>query len=323
MDIMRSASQRWAGRFLHRTPRRMAASPRQGRRALRPMAEGLEARTLLSVGLDPSFGLGGVAEITRPSTETNRVSFLASNIALQNGQVVAVGTQTIDTYNASGVFQSATLSLAVARLNTNGTIDTTFGSNGVATIAAPAGVTYQPTDIAVQSNGRIVVLATADTPLNHYLVVARLNAANGTLDTSFGVAGIEPIQFSSGGTPQSADADAMAIGPDGKIVAAGTVFTATVDQFGVARLNTNGTLDASFNAVGTQEVPFTLAGNPADADPVGVAVQPTSLGIVVVGNVSRRARPERRRGVAESQRPRLALPRCSPPMATTTTRRGR
>ena len=81
MDIMRSASQRWAGRFLHRAPRRMAASLRQGRRALRPMAEGLEVRSLLSVGLDPSFGLGGVANLNLASTSTTQNSFSAERIS--------------------------------------------------------------------------------------------------------------------------------------------------------------------------------------------------------------------------------------------------
>ncbi len=63
-----------------------------------PMAEDLEGRTLLSVGLDPTYGFGGVAEVNVPAT-TATTSFSQSNgsIALQNGQVVQVGALTTTT----------------------------------------------------------------------------------------------------------------------------------------------------------------------------------------------------------------------------------
>jgi uncharacterized delta-60 repeat protein len=290
MEIMRIVSQRLAGKFVDAAPRRLAASLRRRRRSLRPMAEGLEVRSLLSVGLDPSFGFGGTAQINLPSTQTNRVFFEVTGIALQAGQVVAVGTEDVDTYSSTGVFVSSTSMLAVARLNTNGSLDTTFGTNGAVTIAAPAGVTFDPEDIAVQSNSQIVVLATATSGTPDSFVFARLNV-NGSLDTSFGTAGIETVPFSLGGTATDADAQSLAIGSDGKIIGAGTV-DATNDEFGVARLNSNGTLDTTFvnpsdnTGAGTVVVPFTVAGNPANASASGLAVSPTTHGIVVVGTVT-------------------------------------
>ena len=78
---------------------------------------------------DPSSGVGGVAMISLPSTATTKLSFSVTNISLQNGQVVAVGTEYDTTYKSSGVEQSNTSNLAVVRLNTDGSIDTTFGSS--------------------------------------------------------------------------------------------------------------------------------------------------------------------------------------------------
>jgi uncharacterized delta-60 repeat protein len=289
MEIMRSVTQRLAGPLLDRAPRRLAARPRPGRRSLRPMAEGLEVRSLLSVGLDPSFGFGGTALINLTSTATSQVSFSPSNISLQNGQVVAVGTESTSSSTSS------TSIPVVVRLNTDGSIDTTFGSNGVETIptsVVSAGVTYtlntdDPSDIAVQSNGQIVVLGTATSTSSSVsdFVVARLNA-NGSIDTSFGTSGEELIPFSSSSsTPLSATAEALSIGPDGKIVAVGSVSSSTVDEFAIARLNTNGTLDTSFDTTGTATVPFTIGSSSANAVPVGVVVQ-SNLAIVVVGNVT-------------------------------------
>jgi len=257
------------------------------------MAEGLEVRSLLSVGLDPSFGFGGIAAVTVPgSTATSQLSFSPSDVSLQNGQVVAVGTETTVTYNSSGVFQTEASTLAVARLTTGGTLDPTFGTNGIEPIPAmvtSGGVTYSleafSGEIAVQSNGQIVLLATATSASGTDLAFTRLNA-NGGIDTSFGTSGYE---FNNFGPKFDVDSSgALTIGPDGKIVGSATVFSLSapaVTEIGITRLNTNGSLDTSFNTTGWQEVQFSIAGTPADTGAAGVVVQP-NLAIVVVGSVT-------------------------------------
>ena len=85
-----------------------------GRRMLRPITENLEGRTVLSVGLDPTYGFGGVAELlVPPNTATTSYYESISSIGLQNGKVVAAGTMTAE--NSS----SDSSSLNVWRLNTS------------------------------------------------------------------------------------------------------------------------------------------------------------------------------------------------------------
>ena len=170
---------------------------RRGRRKLLPMAESLEGRTLLSVGLDPTYGFGGVSELNvPPNTATTTYFQSIGSIALQSGKVVAVGETT-----AQGSGSDVT-SLNVWRLNTDGTLDASFGSSGMQTIPTSAGgVTYTidtAADIAVQSSGSIDVLAlvtpTSPAGSEEYLV-AQLTAT-GALDTSFGNSGIALVRNS-------------------------------------------------------------------------------------------------------------------------------
>src|SRR6185437_1500669 len=66
------------------------ASLRRRSRTLRPMAEGLEERALLSVGLDPTYGFGGVALLNVPQNTATTENFESINsIANQGGKVVA------------------------------------------------------------------------------------------------------------------------------------------------------------------------------------------------------------------------------------------
>ncbi len=283
---MGDTTERVAGLPLFRMGARPSAMLRRGRRMLRPMAEGLEGRTLLSVGLDPTYGFGGVSELNLPpNTATTTYFQTIESIALQSGKVVAVGQTTAE---GSG---SDVTSLNVWRLNTNGTLDTSFGSSGMQTIPTSAGgVTYTvdtAADIAVQSNGSIDVLAlvtpTSPAGSEEYLV-AQLTAT-GALDTSFGNSGIALVSF---GANFSVDAEtsSLALGPDGKIVIATTLFSSasSSDVFGIARLNTNGTLDTTFNTTGLFTVPpLNAPATPALDDTANaVVVQPDSK-IVVVG----------------------------------------
>src|SRR5262249_34294358 len=74
----------------------------------------------------------------------------------------------------------------------------------------------------------------------------------GALDTSFDTDGIVLRTF---GTPLSSSAATVAVQPDGKIVVAGGDYYATDNQPGlVARLNTDGSLDTTFNGTGFREV---------------------------------------------------------------------
>jgi uncharacterized delta-60 repeat protein len=286
MEIAHFASQRSAERGTRRKSLRLARTLRHARRSLRPSAEGLEARSLLSVGLDPSFGFGGIAQLNFPSSATTATTFAVSKVGLDNGQIVAVGTETTETFDSTGTIVSTSTNLAAVRLNSDGSIDTTFGTNGIATIPLVSGSsTYTLDDaegIAVQSNGQIVVLATGSLGASpDDFVVARLNS-NGALDSSFGSSGLGFFNFGTGFATQPFDTAALAIGSNAQIVVAGSVRAAGTDDFAVARLTTSGSLDTTFNGTGLVTVPFSI-GSFSGADATGVVVQPNGE-IVVVGN---------------------------------------
>ncbi len=263
------------------------ASMRRTRRTSRPTVEGLEGRVVLStVGLDPTYGFGGVA-LTNVPQNTSTATFYQSisAIAPQSGKTVEVGTLTVDTSTTTAE------RMVVSRLNADGSIDTTFGSGGSQVISIiSGGVTYDvyADDVAVQSNGTIDVLGTANstTPAATDFVVAQLTS-NGVLDTTFGTGGFRLIDFSTmtGSLSAYSSASALSIDPSGKIVAVGSTSTPTgFNDFAIARLNTNGSLDTSFNTSGMQVVPFDLGGSSGISyDTAGaVVVQPDSK-IVVAG----------------------------------------
>ncbi len=161
-------------------------------------------------------------------------------------------------------------SLEDRRLLSAGALDTTFGSGGRQTIPFPLGGTSVYADsMAVQADGKIVVAGYTRGAAAGEMAVARLNP-NGSLDTSFNGGGELLIDF---GVP--AEANAVAVQRDGKIVVAGTG-----GDFTVARLNRDGSLDTSFDGDGKQAVDF--GGNDCAAS---VAVQADGK-VVVAGSVS-------------------------------------
>lgn len=98
----------------------------------------------------------------------------------------------------------------------------------------------------MQADGKVVVAVAGSS-----MVVERFNP-NGSLDTGFGSGGIVAVPGTSGG-----NANAVALAPGGKIVVAGSVVaSSTLPAVAVARLNPNGSPDASFGAGGLVTLDF-------------------------------------------------------------------
>ncbi len=297
MGIVRTASRQVAGLFRERTARRPSGVLRRGIRDARPMAEDLEGRSLLSVGLDPTWGFGGTAQLNQPpNTAQTSYSQSINAITFQNGQVVEAGTQTTTPEPATSTTTSTT-SLLVARLNTSGVVDSTFGSGGTAVISVVVGgVTYDPsvTDAAVQSSGKIDIFGTASTPSGvtpfvRDLMVAQLNS-NGTVDTTFGNGGVALIPYATGLSLTSPASHGLAIGPDGKIDIAAEAFLTTStggnEVFAVTRLNANGSIDTTFNSAGPISGTATVSFPPSGFFPSATSINATPVAIVVQSNDS-------------------------------------
>jgi len=142
--------------------------------------------------------------------------------------------------------------ILVARFDLNGNLDTSFNSTGYKTIDLN-GLNIC-SDLSVQSNGKILLVAhSSDYPNN--FIIYRLNN-DSTLDTTFGINGIKYVDLGANGnsTPNS-----IIIQSDNKILVSGTlnINNSNVFNYGVVRLNSDGNIDSTF---GTNGIFKTLVG---------------------------------------------------------------
>ncbi len=164
------------------------------------------------------------------------VSSYVNDVAEQaNGKIVAVGCSGSDNHIQS---------LSVARLNMDGTQDTTFGDGGVFSVNNTNG-SFFGNCLAIQSDGKIVIAGTSANSSNtvYQLLLQRFTSA-GALDPTFGANGVE--LYNPVGVAAYGAFNAVRIQSDGKIIAAGGVPVANTGNLLVARFLTNGTPDSTF-----------------------------------------------------------------------------
>ena len=184
-----------------------------------------------AAGLDSTFGDDGKVTTSFPGPS------VCYAIAVQpDGKIVAAGI--VFTPDSNRDF-------AVARYNTDGSLDSTFGSGGRVTTDF-FGNKDGAVAVAFQSDGKIVVAGHAfDAPGNLILLALARYNSNGSLDTSFG----------SGGkvTGGRSMAESMLVQPDNKILVGGHIIgvgLANNEEFELVRFNPGGTLDESFGSGG-------------------------------------------------------------------------
>jgi uncharacterized delta-60 repeat protein len=215
--------------------------------------------------LDPTFGSGGKVLV---SVYTNNT---LTGLAVQpDGKIVLAGDSFSATHDDD---------FTLVRLNTDGSLDATFGSGGK--VAADVYGRETPYAMALQPDGKILVAGAI--PINvcfcNAAAVVRFNP-DGSLDRTFGSNGEvnyilpAPTLTSSDFTPK-----AIAVQPDGKIVVAGEAFRG-VYGIGIMRLNPDGSLDRTFGGTGRFSVEFGAGTHVTNA----VALQPDGH-VVVVGRV--------------------------------------
>lgn len=137
---------------------------------------------------------------------------------------------------------------ALVRLNTNGTLDTSFGTNGVV-IAMLGSSSDSINKVRIQPDGKILLAGQSWSEGAAYNTMLVRYNSNGTLDTSFNSTGYVTHNISGESYDYAVD---LAVQPDGKIVLVGDGGAG----FGVAghilitRFNANGTLDTTFDGDG-------------------------------------------------------------------------
>ena len=164
-------------------------------------------------------------------------------------------------------------SFGTARINVDGTLDSSFGTNGIVITNYPGPNLFYSAiaqTVSILPNGKIFVAGTGGTgsggSIRNFYFAAQLNT-DGSPDSSFGTGGkirAEAIMIVDSAITQS-----------GKIIVIGEKNA----NFGVARLNPNGTIDTTFGTNGFVQTGFSTGGTEY---PIAVALQ-TDGKIVVSG----------------------------------------
>ena len=190
-------------------------------------------RHLAGGALDQSFGTGGkvLLDLAFPMS--------CFSAALQSdGKIVAAG---VSFTNPNQTNPNQNGDIALVRFNSDGSLDTTFDGDGIAT--THAGDHSAAFAVAIQTDGKIVATGLSINGTANFALVRYY--PDGSRDTTFDGDGIVTTPIDVGSRAFSVD-----IQPDGKIVAAGNSYNGTNSAFPLVRYNSDGSLDTSFDGDG-------------------------------------------------------------------------
>lgn len=207
--------------------------------------------------LDSSFAVDGIA--TTDFEAGNDIGF--SVLTLPAGKIAVAG----------GSYHGTGHRFALAKYNTDGSLDSSFGVGGKAITDFGAGDAVGLSATA-QVDGKLVVVGYWQNGTEYDLAMVRYNP-DGTHDSSFGVNGKVTTDLGTGDD----FAESVVLQPDGKIVVSGASHNGTDRDFAIARYNTDGSLDNSFGVGGKATTDF---GSGEDQG-WSVALQPD--GRIIVG----------------------------------------
>ena len=239
--------------------------------ATRPVTTGSDvdfavARYNANGTLDMGFGSGG-----KLTTD------IAGGIDIAHNVVVLQPSGAILVSGAGTRAGDASLDHAgLARYDTNGVLDGSFGSGGKLTLVGKR----VDEGLVLQGDGKILLAGSVSIGIfparSSQFAVMRL-LANGGPDNSFGTAGLVTTPFST----LDDFGRVVALQADGRILVAGQRSNQLNPDFAVARYATNGTLDGSFGTGGKLTIDFFGSSDSAE----NVIVQPD--GRILLGGFAR------------------------------------
>ena len=178
---------------------------------------------------DTTFGTGGAVLYNRGLGGNCSARSLAVD---PDGNIVATG------YCAGPVNDDMTL----WRYTPDGTLDTTFGTNGVVFYNPASDKPSEGNNVAIDSNGKIVIVGIAQDATDTQRLTLWRYYSNGTLDTTFGGTGV--VMYTGGDASQGFG---VAVDPDDRIVATGDYSSGAISDAVVTRFTNGGTLDTTFS----------------------------------------------------------------------------
>ena len=178
--------------------------------------------------LDSNYGMNGVFQ------DCDNTSFLSFGLKNQSsGKLI---------YN--GRFNTL-------RINQNGSLDTTFGTNGFLNWFNVSGIGSNPS-IEIQNDDKFILYSRKSNGSAWISSVVRF-LPNGQLDTDFGTNGKIDLTI----IQNTYISESVKQLSDGKILVVGNT-SGSYNQFTIVRLNSNGSIDTTFGVNGKAEVQFNL-----------------------------------------------------------------
>ncbi|MDQ1518225.1 MAG: hypothetical protein QOE80_4055 [Actinomycetota bacterium] len=212
--------------------------------ALRPNGDFMLARYTADGSPDATFGVGGVV-----TTDFGKESWdEARALALQPDGSILLGGST-NNGSGPGVLFGAD-NLALARYTRQGILDASFG-NGGKVVVDGGSMVEAIRALALGPDGTIVAAGFVNGEHRGDLLLARFDRF-GAIDPAFGTGGMTVTDFGS----KSDRLEAVALQPDGWIVAAGQVATEPNADFAAVRYDPQGHLDPSFGKGGLATFDF-------------------------------------------------------------------
>jgi uncharacterized delta-60 repeat protein len=217
--------------------------------------------------LDSSFGGDGkvILDFGIYSSEAGYAAALQ-----EDGKIIVAGESTT-------VYPESSSGVALARVNPDGSLDTSFGDGGLVTTASYGHGSFI-FDLLLQPDGKILAAGAMNNIQTYDFGLARYTP-EGSLDASFdgdGLLSLDFFGFNDFG-------QALALQPDGRILLAGyadiTDYMTARSVFAMARILTDGSLDSSFDGDGWLSTDFPGY----DDEAYAIALQPDGK-IVLAGN---------------------------------------
>ncbi len=196
--------------------------------------------------LDPSFGISGFTDLPNAPVGGGYHIFV-----VPGHKIILVG-------GIGPQFNGSAATTYITRLNSNGSVDTSFGSvDGQPSIGTKEELPGNPVSVFELNRGKILVVTNNSPPSYSSnlddVVLARYDA-NGNLDTTYGHHGVAVDPFGmSGGT------NALALAPNKEVVAAGSEQGPTANQpteAALVKYHADGTLDTTFGVFGLAITPL-------------------------------------------------------------------
>jgi uncharacterized delta-60 repeat protein len=192
--------------------------------------------------LDPTFGTDGITLVAFDVTAANPIDIAQDAVADSFGRTYLVGIVTTTDGQRIGI----------TRLRPDGTVDTNYGPDDVGLVVAPEQLGFSLTGVsaALDPQGKLLVGGTLTTDGNDDFALCRFDV-DGSLDAFPNGLQCLKVAFDldGSGSNKSDVLHDIAVQSDGKIVMVGSaVFSSVKTRAAIARIDTNGDLDASFNS---------------------------------------------------------------------------